>query len=69
MNNKGSKKGLGAVLTVLAVLFGAYFISPADFSPAMLGIDDIGSVVALIASVIGAVKSFSDKRTPADKDQ
>lgn len=57
MNDK--KKGLGVVLAILAALFGAYVISP---DPLPIVVDDIGSLVAMIASIAGAVNAFKGKK-------
>lgn len=51
---------------VIAVVCGVLLISPLDLSPGLLGVDDIGAVVGMIATIIGMIsqqkKAFEDKK-------
>ena len=42
----------------IAVICGILVLSPIDFSALHFGIDDIGAFVAMVASIVSAVKSF-----------
>ena len=42
----------------IAVICGILVLSPIDFSALHIGVDDIAAFVAMVTSIISAVKSF-----------
>ena len=50
--------GKGIIAIIIAVICLLYFVSPADLSPGLPGLDDLGALAGLIMSIVGSVKAF-----------
>ena len=53
---------------LIAVLCLVLIVSPVDFSPAMLGIDDIGAFAGLVGAIISAIKGFKLGRASKEEE-
>lgn len=52
---------------LIAVLCGAYLISPADLSPLFPGIDDIAALAGTVTSILTAVNQFKKTKALSEK--
>lgn len=52
---------------LLAVLLGAYFVSPVDISVAHINVDDIIALVGSISSIVAAVSQHKNREAIEQK--